>query len=146
MHRFAHGDAQPGRGQPLGREPDAGAADLYTPRDFGLVAAERNRHHGDTGRVAFWVAPMPPCVTAQHAWRKSTEWGTNRSTRAFGGTSKSPGSPDGRVATTNTSSPASAASAAATSRPSSWNSEDVVTSTRGRSIVSSQAGAAAGGS
>ncbi len=89
---------------------------------------------------------MPPCVTATAARSRIGPWGRNRSTRAFAGTTRSSGTPAGMVATTVTGSSASASSAVRTRAPSSWNSEDVVTSTSGRSRSSSHAGASAGGS
>jgi hypothetical protein len=91
---------------------------------------------------AFWVAPIPPWVTATAARSSTREWGTNRSTVAFAGTHRSSGTPAGIVTTTCTGSSASAAIAVSTSTVSACRSDDVVTRTMGRSIASSQSGSA----
>jgi len=70
----------------------------------------------------------------------------NRSTRALAGVRTRAGSLAGSVASTAAGSSASASSATLTRRVSSWNSEEVVTSTIGRSMSSSHAGGSVGGS
>ena len=89
---------------------------------------------------------MPPWVIAQAARSRIGACGVNGSTRALAGTATPSAAFAGTVATTCTDSEASASSAQATSRPSSWNSDDVVTSTIGSVTASSQAGGPAGGS
>ena len=74
---------------------------------------------------------MPACVTAHAARFMIGVWGRKEKTRAFAGAVMSVAFSDGKVATTYTSSSASASSAQRTSRPSSWNSDEVVTRTIG---------------
>ena len=112
----------------------------HAPGDLELVAAEGTAQTGTPAARAFCVAPMPPWVIAQAARSSTGPCGTKGRTWALAGRAKAGGVGAGSVATTCTGSSARASSAVATSRPSSWNSEEVVTRTIGRSTSASQAG------
>lgn len=117
------------RSAAAGGEPRRRTGDLNAPCDLELVAREWHGAYRYAGGERLWVTPIPPCVIAHTARSGIVAWGTNGGTPALGGASKLRGSPDGSVAMTSTCSSASAAGAQRTSRPSSWNSEEVVTST-----------------
>src|SRR4029077_15911542 len=97
-------------------------------------------HTGTPRARAFWVAPIPPWVTAHTARSNTGPCGTNSHTVAFGPGVTSLGSPAGSVATTCTGSSASAVIVVATSFASACFCDDVVTRTIGRSIAVSQSG------
>src|SRR5262249_52147198 len=91
---------------------------------------------------AFCVAPIPPCVTAHTARSSTATCETYSHTVALRVDLASFGSPAGSVAITCTGSSAHAVTAAWTSLASASFSDDVVTSTIGRSMVVSQSGTA----
>jgi hypothetical protein len=95
---------------------------------------------------AFWVAPMPPWVTAQAARARIGACGANSRAVPFAGGRSREASPAGSVATTWRASPASASKATSARRPSSWNSVEVLTSTSGASIPASSLGSSPPGS
>ncbi|MGY4652341.1 hypothetical protein ACVWWN_006137 [Mycobacterium sp. URHB0021] len=95
-------------------------------------------HTGTPRARAFWVAPIPPWVTEQTARSSNSPCGTKRRTVALSGIEMRAGIPHGNVATTCTGSSLSAVIAASGNASSPCRSDDVVTSTIGRSTSSIQ--------